>query len=1168
MQRRIFKAGGIAALVTIVLILGPGGERLSAQAAMSVTVKLGDHGGEITLVRQEGQATWMQSGSTETFTSGTEVTAEYMGVTNSYVVTLDTDTGTWSAEYRSVSVTVDLGASGETLEVIRAEDTTWQLDSETPFSSGDTYMLEGGNTYMLSYTDGEWSAKYVPATMMIAGTGLTAVANEDGSGYTIMDQADQTLDQAGMGDVMSVYGNFRVHMDDDGNLIGMQYEEPLDGENTDTGTSFGDGMVTVSVDDTNTDRNEAGTMIIIDGVSHSTGKLLKPVEFDTTLAEVLVEVESLVSEIKGLIAVIDSEPDDTKTDFSDQFDTKWHAIDVLLDQLFGADRTDAANESEIDNLETRPGDSAELVEQLDAVLAALADADTLEAATVDEGVFKGKTITVSALYGTGMSTVEGENIVAGVLDEIEALVAQIKAFVAVNDAEADDARTDFSDQFDTRWHAIDVLLDKVFGADRTDVADESEIDNLETRPSDSAEMVAQLDAILAALGDADAFAAAMEDDGIYEDKITDDDDISATFDAVDSTATAYLGRTENTRFGIFTKQGRSTAADEFGDATYGVFAYSPLEPARYADLPTTGAANYEGRTMAIDGGGETMYAGDISLEVRFRARRVSGLVENLLDADGNPFQYGSGEVAGIILANATISTDGAFNKDGEARAQIVFTPVPGSPGAETLERLVDDQGDPAQSTDQDATDVGSGFEGRFVSDGAAVIGTWAISASAEESDNLTGAFGAERGETVAEQPPDTGDGGGKSETSLSDHPSVTADIVSSVDAEGVITLVSTPEITVNGTDLYRDGGAVINGKGLVEEATEAIQGLVARLNTYINLGNLGEETIANNGKEQVWDDIADVFDRLLFGSGSGGAILDAAANVDTGNYPTDDGDLDDDAAKAVINRLLDALSTSAKFTSAVAEGGVLFVDANDDDNNDNLNPDTGAVTADDVFNRVRSTVTVEFASTSYTRFGVWNQVSTEVANVEPSEAANPSGVFAYSQLTASTYTPQDPNFPAGLNASYEGATIARDQSNNYYEGSITIDVTWAANVGTGTTSSNVGTVTALINNLRSNGALYTNGTANGTVDTIIFTATDIHVARNEDNSLSFDSDGGGIRLRHSDIRVASDGNTTGNIDGLFVGKSIDGPLGVLGSWSMEGDAGESLVGAYGADLLQ
>ena len=1095
MQPKMLKAGGIAALAIITLTLAPVVERLSAQAQTSVTVSLGSHGGEITLVRQAGQTVWMRSGSTEPFTSGTEVTAVHMGVTNTYVVTLDKATSTWSAEYRPVRVRVGLGSSGETLEVARNENTAWQIDSQTPLSSGDTHMIEGGNTYKLTYTDGEWSAQYVPATKMIGGTRLTAVAKEDGTGYTIMDLADQTLDRNGKGSVMSDLGNFRVHMDAGGNLIGVQYEEPLDGRNATTGTNFGEGSVTVSLDDPNTGPNEAGTMISIDGVEHLTGSLLKPAELDRIVAEVRDGIESLVSEIKGLVAANDSEADNAKTDYSGQFDTKWHAIDVLLDKVFGADRTDAADKNEIDNLETRPSDAAAMVERLDAILTALSNADTLETATADSGVFDGKMITVGDLYGTGMSTVGGKNIVAEVRGEIATLIAQVKGFVAVNDSEADDAKTDFSDQFDKRWHAIDVLLDRVFGADRTDATDEDEIDNLEARPSDSAAMVERLDAVLAALADSSAFASAMGADGIFENKITESDEISAAFDAVDSIATAYLGRTQNTRFGIFSKRSRTAATDEFGDASYGVFAYSPMERARYADLPDSGSANYEGRTMAIDGSGATMYTGDISLEARFRTRRVSGLVDNLRDADGDPFRYGSGEVNAILLADATISTDGTFNKAGEARARIVFTPVPGSPGSRTLERLVDDQGEPAQSTDPNATDAGSAFGGRFVGDGAAAIGTWAISASSDESDNLTGAFGAERGEAATGQPGLTGDGGGKSQTSLSDHPTVTAGIVSSVDAEGVITLVATPEITVNGTDLYRNGEAVINGKALVEEATEAIEALVNRLNTYINLAELGEEAIANSGREGVWDDLAGTIDRLLFGSGSGAAILNAAANVNTGNYPTDGDDLDDDAAKAVINRLLDALSTSAKFTAAVAEGGVFFIDANDDDKNDNLNPATGAVTAEDVFNRVRSKVTVEFGSTAYTRFGAWNRVAAEVANVAPGEPANPNGLFAYSQLTASAYSPGDPNFPAGLEASYEGATIARDESNNYYEGSITINVTWAANVGTGTTSSNVGTVTAVINNLRSNGALYTNGTANGTVDTIIFTATDINVAR-------------------------------------------------------------------------
>ena len=41
--------------------------------------------------------------------------------------------------------------------------------------------------------------------------------------------------------------------------------------------------------------------------------------------------------------------------------------------------------------------------------------------------------------------------------------------------------------------------------------------------------------------------------------------------------------------------------------------------------------------------GKKVYNGDISLQVRFRGKRVSGLVENLMDGDGNVFQYGFGK---------------------------------------------------------------------------------------------------------------------------------------------------------------------------------------------------------------------------------------------------------------------------------------------------------------------------------------------------------------------------------------------------------------------------------------------------------------------------------------------------------------------------------------------
>ena len=69
----------------------------------------------------------------------------------------------------------------------------------------------------------------------------------------------------------------------------------------------------------------------------------------------------------------------------------------------------------------------------------------------------------------------------------------------------------------------------------------------------------------------------------------------------------------------------------------GAYAYSPMNAAKFADLPQAGAAEYNGRTMAMSMDGKTIYNGDISLQVRFRGKRVSGLVENLVDGDGNLF---------------------------------------------------------------------------------------------------------------------------------------------------------------------------------------------------------------------------------------------------------------------------------------------------------------------------------------------------------------------------------------------------------------------------------------------------------------------------------------------------------------------------------------------------
>ncbi len=1021
---------------------GDDGTLVASYVDDPVTVTLGEVGGTIMLVLQDDQKTWHKDG--EVFTSGDQVMVMIDNRTNTYTVTMDMETGMWSAEYQPFNTNpIALGASEESVMLIRDEMGGWWVEIDAvkeAFGTGDTYMAASGNVYQLTYGEGAWSAMYQPVTMMIMGTDLTASANEDGTGYTIVGLADQTLDDKGMGDVMTEDANYRVHMDEDGNLVGTQYEMAVNGNNdgeaghwVDTG--FGDNRVVVIGDDAETTPNEAGTMITIDGETHSIG-------------------------------------------------------DLFMD---------------------------------------------------------------------GESTVEGDNIVAGVLTEVSAQADQIKGLIAVNVQEGEDLadQTNFADQFRARWKAIDTALDTVFG-DGDDLETDADYEHIDALPGNAGErlsaaameaMVEMLDAIVAALSDGDAFAAAAAEDGIFEDGFTGDATMRATasgkaFNAIDSTATAYMVRTENTRFGVYSKQTTDTADVALGSDSMGAYAYSSMNAAQYADLPQSGGASYDGRTMAVSVDGKTIYNGDISLEVRFRAKRVSGLVKNLLDGDGNLFEYGFGEVAAIILPEAAIMTDGSFMQDPDRTGQIVFTAEPGSPQAILLE-------DPPVTVVGDVEVVipGSYFAGQFVGDGAAAIGTWGINASTDGSENLAAAFGAEKGDDVPERAL-TVTGGGVSRTSL------TGDGISAVDDDGVITLG--PALTVNGADLFLSGGLTINGEGFVASAIEEIQSQLERLNAFIALDELGSESIADTGRSTVWTALATTIE-MVVGANNGDEVFVATDYVTTNADDTDA----DAAAKEIIADVLAALSSKTNFRTAVAEDGALY-------------GDSGLITGDDaaidaVFDRVTSTATVEYGSTQYTRFGAWNRVSTDNATTAPTlPGDNPNGVFAYSPLRATAYSVNDPNFPAGASATYEGTTIARgnDADNTYYEGSITIGVTWLASLGTAGQDADVGSITASITNLRdSSGALYMVD-GNG-VETILFTSDTINVSRaGEDNTLSFNAPGTSVRLRHAEIRQTDVESTDGaSIDGMFVGKIIDGPQGIIGSWGLANiPDGDDLEGAYGADL--
>ena len=85
------------------------------------------------------------------------------------------------------------------------------------------------------------------------------------------------------------------------------------------------------------------------------------------------------------------------------------------------------------------------------------------------------------------------------------------------------------------------------------------------------------------------------------------------------------------------------------------------------------------------------------------------------------------------------------------------------------------------------------------------------------------------------------------------------------------------------------------------------------------------------------------------------------------------------------------------------------------------------------------------------------------------------------------------------------------------------------------------------------------------VESIVFTAADINVARNTHaRALSFDLGNTAARLRYEDLKAADVRATLG---GMFLGKITDVPLAVIGSWSLHNSHGDNLTGAYGADLV-
>ncbi len=351
-------------------------------------VMLGDHGGSVTLTQAEDMSWWygetaVASGYVHTATNG-----------NMYALTLDSE-GMWSAMYQQVEVTVALGTQGP-ITLVRAEDMSWWLGSDA-VDVGSEVMSPSGNTYTLWYTDGVWSARFEPESMMIEGTGLVAMTRE---GDEMYDVEDATLPASGMGDIDTSMGTYRVTMMD-GMLMGTRLDKvAIDGNTDDWNTAgmlngqarAGNPNVSILVDEDDTeDVNEAATALVVDGEEHPFSALLGSGMSQTTGTNFVAEARDDLMEIRDRIeAVLDVFDDDTQSETQIRLlwgaaaiddDNRAQNVEDVLHTVFGSDNADLI-------AETDAPDADEALDQINDLIQALSSVDGLATALGDDGVLK------------------------------------------------------------------------------------------------------------------------------------------------------------------------------------------------------------------------------------------------------------------------------------------------------------------------------------------------------------------------------------------------------------------------------------------------------------------------------------------------------------------------------------------------------------------------------------------------------------------------------------------------------------------------------------------------------------------------------------------------------------------------------------------------------------
>ncbi|MDE0628607.1 MAG: hypothetical protein OXH99_19610 [Bryobacterales bacterium] len=371
-------------------VLSPEGVPIGVMhvAAMQ-EVMLGALGGTITLTQAEDMTWWLgeaevKDGYVHTAANG-----------NMYALMMDAE-GMWSAMYQKVMVMVTLGTQGS-VELVRAEDMSWWLGS-VAVDVGSEVMSDNGNTYTLWYTDGVWSARFEPESMMIEGTGLIAMTREADDMY---DVGGATLPATGMGDITVDGAMYHVWMQD-GALAGARFDGAID-VTTDRKTGS-IALPVLSANDPDTAANELRTHLILTGSAvdknegmFSIGALLGSGMATDEGSRFVEDAADTIGKARSDVAALLS-LETTPAGLSGILDTQWNKVKAALDTVFNTDSDADTGADSAVRLSTPR--SEDILNDIDDILDALSSEDAFVAATADGGggVF------ASQELGTGAAT--------------------------------------------------------------------------------------------------------------------------------------------------------------------------------------------------------------------------------------------------------------------------------------------------------------------------------------------------------------------------------------------------------------------------------------------------------------------------------------------------------------------------------------------------------------------------------------------------------------------------------------------------------------------------------------------------------------------------------------------------------------------------------------------